>query len=235
MSGPSYSKVPVLSGKECGQPTANGTTGLWSRLTFTWLSDLFALGNLRPLDQTDLFKAVDQQTSQDISDKFQQLWEEQRRTASHPRVWKSLARLLSAGDYAFYMLTLVLISCLRISQPIFLNFLLRELARDSSSIAWLSFHIAGMCLGAIVTPFLKSSFYYGAMVFGTHMSTAITTAVYRKVSNQKMWAGAGRAYWRYGFSIRSVEVNRFPNYVRCSKYESKFSHNRKAWKQKRKS
>ena len=182
MSGPFYSKVPVVSGKECGQPTANGTTGPWSRLTFTWLSDLFALGNLRPLDQTDFFKAVDQQTSPEISDKFQQLWEEQRRTASHPRVWKSLARLLSARDYVFYMFTLVLLSCLRISQPVFLNFLLRDLTRDSSSIAWLSFYTAGLCLGGIIKPFVKSSFYYGAMVFGTHINTAITAAVYRKVS-----------------------------------------------------
>lgn len=179
MSATSYSQLH--SGREEIQGAK--TSGLWSRLWLTWLSEIFTLGNLRPLDEADLFKAVDQRDSQEISDEFLELWTMQTKSTETPRIWKSLVRLFTAWEYIFYACSLVLLSCLQVSQPVFLNFLLRELSSDASSIQWICFYIAGLSVSGIIKPFVKSSFYYGAGLVGAHVNTALTGLVYRKVSS----------------------------------------------------
>ena len=179
MSPPSYTQIPL--GKDEVQGTKT-SVGLFSRLSFTWISGILALGNLRALDETDFFKAVDQRDSREICEEFRELWTEERKTSETPRVWKTLLRLFTAREYIFHACSLVLLSCMRVSQPVFLNLLLRTLSTDSTNTRWICFCIAGLSVTGIIKPFLKSSFYYGAAVIGAHVNTAITGLVYRKVS-----------------------------------------------------
>ena len=179
MSRPSYTQIPLAKDEV---QDAQTSVGLFSRLSFTWISGILALGNLRALDETDFFKAVDQRDSREICEEFRELWTEERKTSETPRVWKTLLRLFTAREYIFHTCSLVLLSCMRVSQPVFLNLLLRTLSTDSTNTGWICFCIAGLSVTGIIKPFLKSSFYYGAAVIGAHVNTAITGLVYRKVS-----------------------------------------------------
>ena len=180
MAAQPYKKISTES-DDGDEPS--DSTSLWSRMTFSWVSEVLARGSLSPLNLSDLGKAMDQRTSQDICEKFQRFWDDEKLTATEdPRAWKALARLLNGRYYIFHVLTLLLLSCLRISQPVFLSYLLLELSRDSASITWLSCYTVGLCLCGIIRPFVKASFYYAAELAGTHFNTAITGAVYQKVS-----------------------------------------------------
>ena len=140
MSRPSYTQIPLA--KDVEVQGTKTSVGLFSRLSFTWLSGILALGNLRALDETDFFKAVDQRDSREICEEFRELWTEERKTSETPRVWKTLLRLFTAREYIFHACSLVLLSCMRVSQPVFLNLLLRTLSTDSSNIRWICFCIA---------------------------------------------------------------------------------------------
>ena len=178
MAGSLYTQVP----SDPGEPTGAKTSiSLWSHLTFAWLNRIFALGNTRPLEQTDLVKAAAQRDSKELFTEISKLWASEARSTS-PRLLRAVARLFGAKDYAVGFLCLVVYAYLLVSQPIFLNFLLRELTAVSPNTAWIGLFLAGISLSGIVIPLVQAGLFYRGNVIGTHVSTALVALVYEKVS-----------------------------------------------------
>ena len=179
MSSPVYSQIPSTRNEE---DRKSSPPGFLSTALFTWLSGIFAQGDLRPLEETDLFQAVDQRKSRDVSEQIQKLWTEETRTSRNPRIWRALLGLVTAREYTFHACSLLLLSLVRVSQPVLLNVLLRELVNEPTDLRWIAVYIVGLALAGVLAAFLKSTFYYAAGVAGAHFSTALTGLVYRKVS-----------------------------------------------------
>ena len=175
MTGSPYIQVPSDPGG------AKKSMSLWSHLTFAWLNRIFVLGNTRPLEQTDLVRAAAQRDSKELYTEISKLWASEARSTS-PRLLRAVARLFGAKDYAVGFLCLVVYAYLLVSQPIFLNFLLRELTAASPSTAWIGLLLTGMSLSGIVIPLVKGGIYYRGILTGSHISTALIALVYRRVS-----------------------------------------------------
>ena len=179
MTGSSYTQVPSEPvGEQIG---AKRSISLWSHLTFAWLNRIFALGNTRPLEQTDLVRAAAQRDSKEFYTEISELWASEARSTS-PRLLRAVARLFGAKDYAVGFLCVAVYAYLLVSQPIFLNFLLRELSAVSPDTAWIGLFLAGISLSGIVIPLVKASIFYRGNVIGSQVSTALIALVYRKVS-----------------------------------------------------
>ena len=178
MTGSSYTQVP----SDPGEPkVAKRPISLSSHLTFAWLNRIFALGNTRPLEQTDLVRAAAQRDSKELFTEISKLWASEARSTS-PRLLRAVARLFGAKDYAVGFLCLVIYAYLLVSQPILLNFLLRELNASSPNNVWIGLFLAGISLSGIVIPLVKAGLFYRGILTGTHISTALIALVYRKVS-----------------------------------------------------
>ena len=196
MTGSLYTQVPSDPGEPKG---AKRSISLWSHLTFAWLNRIFALGNTRPLEQTDLVRAAAQRDSKELYTEISKLWASEARSTS-PRLLRAVARLFGAKDYAVGFLCLVVYAYLLISQPIFLNFLLRELTAASPNTAWIGLFLAAISLSGIVVPLVKASIFYRSFLTGGHVSTALIALVYRKVS----WHGDSCTNYRLNVASTSI-------------------------------
>ena len=112
MAGSLYTQVPSDPGEPKG---AKRSISLWSHLTFAWLNRIFALGNIRPLEQTDLVRAAAQRDSKELYTEISELWASEARSTS-PRLLRAIARLFGAKDYAVGFLCLVIYAYLLVSQ-----------------------------------------------------------------------------------------------------------------------
>ena len=178
MTGSLYTQVPSDPAEPKG---SKRPISLWSHLTFAWLNRIFALGNTRPLEQTDLVRAAAQRDSKELYIEISKLWASEARSTS-PRLLRAVARLFGAKDYAVGFLCLVVYAYVLVSQPIFLNFLLRELTAVSPNTAWIGLFLAGISLSGIVIPLVNAGLFYRGIVIGSHVSTALIALVYKKVS-----------------------------------------------------
>ena len=178
MTGSLYTQVP----SDPAEPTgAKRSISLWSHLTFAWLNRILVLGNTRPLEQTDLVRAAAQRDSKELYTDISKLWASEARSTS-PRLLRAVARLFGAKDYAVGFLCLVVYAYLLVSQPIFLNFLLRELTASSPNTVWIGLFLAAISLSGFVIPLVKAGLYYRGTLIGSQISTALVALVYKKVS-----------------------------------------------------
>lgn len=136
----------------------------WNALTFAWMKPLLALGNSRPLLQSDLYPLPNADSSVGISESFQKYWkiELSRNVKS-----KTPISLVRAFTYAFGKpfiaaggLKLVHDTCL-FAGPFFLNAIIKYLSDPSAPTSIGYFYVFGLFLSNFLMSLcLRQYFWY---------------------------------------------------------------------------
>ncbi|KXS16473.1 P-loop containing nucleoside triphosphate hydrolase protein [Gonapodya prolifera JEL478] len=175
------------------------TASVWSVLTFHWMSPLMALGYRKVLSPGDLPNLRPIDRASNISDAFQQAWDDEKRKSS-----PSFVRACSSAfggpfwSAAFFKLCQ---DIMQFVQPMLLRHLM-DFARShmpdvpgsKPQAPFRGFVIAGaMFLSAITQSFLLHRYFHLVIQTGIRLKVATATAVYRKslaVSNAAMQTGS---------------------------------------------
>ena len=162
--------------------------GLFSRLTFGWLSEIVNLGHKQPLEQDHLGRVDDLECTEDLVGRLECGWltEQQKSdlTEQNPRLWKAVLNVLKPTDYLTIFFLCLLESCSRIFQPVFLSLLLSALQSGTASRQgeWGVVLACGLSACSVIQAFARNHYMRHSLLAAVHIRAALTGLVYKKVT-----------------------------------------------------
>ena len=161
--------------------------GIFSLLTFWWMSGVFQTGAKRPLQESDFLPLQEQDETQRLTENIQKLWncEEKKCAVSgkKPRLWKSVLKAVSIRQWGLLLFTNLVDSTCRVLQPLLLGFLVSEIMNiqnDDRSLLYMC--AATMSVNAVVRSQDLHQFFYRSHLLGMQVRAALKGVVYLKVS-----------------------------------------------------
>ncbi|XP_015779863.1 PREDICTED: multidrug resistance-associated protein 4-like [Acropora digitifera] len=95
---PAYERFDKLRREEPSSFLQQEEVGLWSLLLFDWMSETFKTGASPQLQQSDLLPIEKQNRTKVLSEKFQQLWNDEQnacvKSGKQPRLWRCVVKML---------------------------------------------------------------------------------------------------------------------------------------------
>ena len=169
------------------------TAGLFSLLTFSWMSSMLATGAKRPLDNSDLFPPLDEDKTQEVTHRLEQTWGQELKQytpSGRIRGWRLFRAVLRAfrwNDYALVLCTGLIRSLSIVLQPLFLSLLLLNLMDQSTEDSRMAY-----LWGAAIC--ISSSFKFAAMhhfdlqsyVMSMRLKAAISGLIYKTVKDVEL-------------------------------------------------
>ncbi|KAJ1981631.1 hypothetical protein H4R35_000630 [Dimargaris xerosporica] len=155
---------------------------LLSRITFSWLSPLLALGYQKPLEQDDLWTLPHSLQTRLVANKFHERWTKERRAAKPSLFWV----LATAFGAPFFIggLIKLLNDLLMYVQPQLLSLLIKFIQTQKTDPAETATYgymipLAMLMVGLLQVVCLHQYFQLTAEV-GIRVRTALVTAIYQK-------------------------------------------------------
>ena len=170
------------------------TAGLFSLLTFSWMSSMLATGAKRPLDNSDLFPPLDEDKTQEVTHRLEQTWGQELKQYTPSggirgwRLFRAVLRAFRWNDYALVLCTGLIRSLSIVLQPLFLSLLLLNLMDQSTEDSRMAY-----LWGAAIC--ISSSFKFAAMhhfdlqsyVMSMRLKAAISGLIYKTVKDVELW------------------------------------------------
>ncbi|KAI8093508.1 multi drug resistance-associated protein MRP [Halteromyces radiatus] len=159
-----------------------GTSNIFGRLTFEWMTPLMRLGYEKPLTMDDLWDLQHDDQSAVVGQKFEKYWSMEMKK-EHPSLLRALVYSLG-GPFFLAALFKALQDVLQFTQPL----LLRELmlwvasyASDAPQPAYRGTLIAvGMFITAVCQTMFLHQYFQRCFLTGMRLRAALVTAIYRK-------------------------------------------------------
>lgn len=159
--------------------------GLWSLLFFGWMTETFKTGTSRPLQQSDLLPIEKQNRTKVLTEKFQQLWNDEQNACvkfgKQPRLWKCVVKMLRVEEIliiAIFSMVHKIGSTLRC---LLLGFILSDLISNNGDKTMT--YTCAVLLGVVSMGerFASHSQRWMSEVFGVRICCALKGIVYSKV------------------------------------------------------
>ncbi|KAJ1812464.1 hypothetical protein LPJ56_003857, partial [Coemansia sp. RSA 2599] len=174
--------IDALASKGAPEEHAN----IFSRLTFSWMSPLLAIGRHKQIKQGDLWALPAHVAPLNIAERFGDHWQSEL-DSSTPSRRPSLVRALwrtMGWPFALAGLFKLIQDVLQFSQPVLLSRLIGFVASHATDspqpVSYGYFYAASMLvLQMVQTVFLHQYFQLG-MTTGMKAKSSLTTAIYRK-------------------------------------------------------
>ena len=164
------------------------TAGLFSLLTFSWMSSMLATGAKRPLEKSDLFPPLDEDKTQEVTRRLEETWAQERkqyRPSGGTTGWRLLRAVVRAfrwGDYVLLLCTVSTFSLSIVSQPLFLSLLLSTLMDQSTEDSRMAYMWgAAICIGSSLKFATMHQFCFHSSVMSMRMKAAISGLIYKTV------------------------------------------------------
>ena len=159
--------------------------GLWALLFFDWMTETFKTGTSRPLQQSDLLPIEKQNRTKVLTEKFQQLWNDEQnacvKSGKQPRLWKCVVKMLRGEEIliiAIFSMVHKIGSTLRC---LLLGFILSDLISNNGDKTMT--YTCAVLLGVVSMGerFASHSQRWISEVFGARICCALKDIVYSKV------------------------------------------------------
>ena len=197
-----YDRLNNLGGKK--NPQEN--SGLFSILTFSWVKEILAIANNRPLKNEDLYSLLEEDKTKTSTEKLRRVWNEQvrrqRLNGSRHRLLRALVTMVPWRNFMFLLSTTLLTSVGGVLQPVFLSFLLPELMKTSPSHSrWAYVCAAAICLSSVVSVVSQNHLMYHSSLTALRWKSATVGLLFKKVNTNDMHQliirlGAGGFHYR---------------------------------------
>ena len=179
MSSYKYTKVPNNSSVHGGREPS-----FWSRVTFGWVChDIFNKQSDRSLYEVDLGPAASQIKARDVTQTLKSTWYNDVLNAlsigKEPRLWKSLLKVIESSNL---WISIVLVTCARLLQPVLFSNLVAELflGRDGQLLL-ICLTGAGLWLAISLEAIIGNYYAYSARLIAASIRTGITGLLYDRV------------------------------------------------------
>ncbi|XP_012941427.1 multidrug resistance-associated protein 4, partial [Aplysia californica] len=186
-----------------------------SRATFWWLNPLFKKGYTQPLEETDLYNVVPNDSSEYLGNKLELEWEKQlkrREKGQKPSLLRALFNVFGV-QYILVGLVVLMEEGTKVVQPLLLGGLIRYFTPDSNmerKEAWL--YAMGVSLCAVMLAVAHHPYFFCVQRIGMRMRIACCSLMYKKclrLSNKAM----GETTVGQIVNLMSNDVNRFDQSV----------------------
>lgn len=170
---------------------ADNTQSIFSLLTFSWISGVFKIGSKRPLKESDFLDLPEEDRTNQFTEELQEKWNEELERSRHkgrePRLWKAVLKLVSSSNIFFIVLTRLVDSIGRFSQPFLLGYFLSVLMRPDESHYYLLYGCPALIMVAVIVRSLAMhQFDYRSLYLGMQLRSALKGIVYLKVSSARL-------------------------------------------------
>eukprot|EP01116_Phalansterium_solitarium_P010898 TRINITY_DN263_c0_g2_i2.p1 TRINITY_DN263_c0_g2~~TRINITY_DN263_c0_g2_i2.p1 ORF type:complete len:1470 (+),score=645.31 TRINITY_DN263_c0_g2_i2:96-4505(+) len=185
--------------------------GFYSKLVFSWLNPLLALGFKRPLETSDLWELPADLTAKNTGDRFMQAWEQERLLHGEQA---SLVRTLRVSFGKLFLLAGVLKlahDCLMFVQPVLLRAIISFVREPSGINVGLSYAL-GMFLASLLQSICLNQYFFFTYNVGMQMRTAIITAVYAKAFKLSNKARSERTVGEI-VNLQAIDGNRLQELI----------------------
>ena len=178
---PGYESLQQMKLSENPKEAAN----VLSVLSFSWMNNVFAVGNRRPLENDDLLPLINEDKTQTCTKKLIQAGNaesEKRGNLKKHLLFRSLVSMFPWTDYAFLSITAFMVGVLNSLQPVFLSFLLPELISPSPEGKSRSFlYAAGICFALFVRILAGQQYAYRSSLLSIRWKSATMGMLFQKV------------------------------------------------------
>ena len=168
-------------------PNVRPKAGFFSRLTFSWISNILKVGSKQTLEEKHLLNIETSDEAEGLVDVLERQWlaeeraSEQNRTK--PRLWRAMMRVISYRDY----ITIgILRFCCTITLnllPLLLWFFLKAISTASEPIYKTALPlIFGMIVNTIVRSLCFNQAMFKSDILAIRLRAGVIGLVYKKVS-----------------------------------------------------
>ncbi|KAI9203555.1 P-loop containing nucleoside triphosphate hydrolase protein [Polychytrium aggregatum] len=144
-----------------------------SRLTFGWINEMVDLGNIRPLEEKDLWRVTPGDDALSLQSRFDQL--RHRRASLFWKIirmfWRQMALQLTFGICA---------AVLNFAKPAFLNLLLAAIEDSQQSLAMKGYLVGGMFFATLLKVVCEGQLYHVGRRVGMQSAALLNTEIYKK-------------------------------------------------------
>ena len=161
--------------------------GILSFLFFQWMNHVIKIGSKRVLEQSDFLPLSQENSTSSVSEKLQKKWNDEKakgeQNGKRPKLWKSVLKFISVKHVLISLFTGILDSCCRISQPLFLGYLISSLMPTAESRNDLLLYGCAVAMGvnALIKSLGMQHFSFSNELLGVRLTGAIKGIIYRKV------------------------------------------------------
>ena len=181
------SKYDRLESQPRQKENPRKSASVFSILFFWWVREILVIGQKRPLENDDLFPLLDEDKTQESTEKLHKTWNEEtipasNKTGNGHRLLKALFRAFPFSDYMFILSLGLLPAVCNVLQPVFLSLLLPELMNShvkDSSLAYI--YATGLCMSSFVRAICVHQFGYYAQLMALRWKSATIGIVYKQV------------------------------------------------------
>ena len=183
MTKPEFEKLKNEGDRE----NPMGRASAFSILTFSWMNDILATGNKRPLENSDVYALLEEDKTQGLTNKLQETWDEELKhkpvkTGKRPRLFRALFRMFPFSSYAYVLSIYVISRSGKLLQLVFLSLLLAVLVqRSAHDFSWAYVYGAGMCLASLLQVFTHHHATYACFLVEMRWKAAMIGLILRKV------------------------------------------------------
>ena len=161
-----------------------------SVLFFQWMNSIFKTGNKQALEKSDFLPLSKENTTCSVTEQLQTNWKKEKAkckgNAKKPKLWKSVANMLSAQDAMIIIFLCALYSLARLIQPLFLGYLVTALMSAEAQKSYLLYGCAfAMCINTWIGNLCLQHLCYKCEVLAIRISSALKGLIYFKVSKTK--------------------------------------------------
>ena len=182
-----YDRLNNLGGKK--NPKENA--GLFSTLTFSWVKEILAIANNRPLENEDLYSLLDEDKTKTSTEKLRWIWNEEvrrhRLNGSRHRLLRALVTMVPLRDFMFLLSITLLATVGSVLQPVLLSFLFPELIKPSPSHSrWAYVYAAAICLSSVVYVVSRNHLMYHSSLTALRWKSATVGLLFKKVNTKDL-------------------------------------------------
>ncbi|KAI8923601.1 ABC transporter type 1, transmembrane domain-containing protein, partial [Entophlyctis helioformis] len=201
-----------------------GGASVISRLTFSWLNDLVALGNRRPLEQEDVWDMIDGDKTETLIREFNEL----KMKHKNASLLSNLITLV-LPLFIFQTCTAFLSCVLIFAGPFFLFRIVSHIQDPAThGPAWGAWvHLAGLFASSMLKSIIDGQLYFTGRRVGTRMRSVLIAELYNKSLHRAQGVSApreggeseeddGQASLGKIVTLMSVDTERIRNFVSYS-------------------
>lgn len=161
---------------------------IFSILSFWWVREILATGNKRPLENDDLFPLLEEDKTENSTEKIQLTWNEETakrvpgKKGRGYRLLRALVRMLPWTDYTYLLGMALLFATCRVLQPAFLSLLLLELMKSPGEDFWWAYiYGAGICLSQFGNAIADHQAHFHSVLMSLRWKSATIAIIYKQV------------------------------------------------------
>ena len=159
----------------------------WSVLSFQWMNSILKIGNKQALEESDFLPLSKENTTCSVTEQLLTNWKKEKAKCKEnekkPKLWKSVAKMLSAQEAMIIVFLGSLVSFSRLIQPLFLGYLVSALMSAEPQKTYLLYGCAfAMCITSLIGNLALHNLCYTCEVLAIRLSSALKGLIYLKVS-----------------------------------------------------